>query len=143
MLCGHKTGDSNTTKQSIIKPVFVPTLTYGHESWVITERILSQVQAAEMRFLRKVHGVTLILLRIKRSQLDWFGHVSRMPLERLQRKVLLAARTGKRSRTSPRTMWRDYMLGPVFVWTLLGPVFVWSQQNYHRLLKSVRYFKAS
>jgi len=42
------------------KSVFVPILTYGHESWVMTERILSQnqMQAAEMGFLRRVHGAT-------------------------------------------------------------------------------------
>jgi len=38
--------------------VIVPTLTYGHESWVMTERVLPQVQAAEMGFLRRVHSVT-------------------------------------------------------------------------------------
>jgi len=39
---------SNTAKLSVFKSVFVPILTYGHESWVMTEKILSQVQAAEM-----------------------------------------------------------------------------------------------
>ena len=36
---------SNTAKLSVFKLVFVPILTYGHESWVMTERILFQVQA--------------------------------------------------------------------------------------------------
>jgi len=49
---------SNTSKLSVFKSVFVSILTYGHESWVMTERILSQVQAADMGFLRRVHGVT-------------------------------------------------------------------------------------
>jgi len=49
---------SNTAKLSVFKSVFVSILTYGHESWVMTERILSQVQAADMGFLRRVHGVT-------------------------------------------------------------------------------------
>ena len=33
-------------KLSIFKAVFVPILTYGHESWVMTERMRSQVQAS-------------------------------------------------------------------------------------------------
>ena len=41
---------SKKSKLSIIKTVFVPILTYGHESWVMTERVRSQVQASEMRF---------------------------------------------------------------------------------------------
>ena len=33
--------------------VFVLILTYGHESWEMTERVRSQRQASEIRFLRK------------------------------------------------------------------------------------------
>ena len=50
---------SKKAKLSIFKTVFVPTLTYGHESWVMTERVRSQVQASEMRFLRRIKRVTL------------------------------------------------------------------------------------
>ena len=77
---------SKKTKLSIFKAVFVPIFTYGHESWAMTERMRSQVQAFEMRFLRRIEGVTLfnkvrsseirkslnikpLLLRIERSQL--------------------------------------------------------------------------
>ena len=42
---------SKKAKLSIFKAVFVPILTYGHESWVMTERMRSQVQASEVRFL--------------------------------------------------------------------------------------------
>jgi len=52
LLCGHETGASNTAKFSVFISVFVPTLTYGHGSWILTEMILSQVQAAEIGFLR-------------------------------------------------------------------------------------------
>ena len=43
----------------MFKIVFVPILTYGHESWVMTERVRSLVQASEMRSLRRIEGVTL------------------------------------------------------------------------------------
>ena len=105
---------SKKTKLSIFKAVFVPILTYyGHESWVMTERVRSQVQASEMSFLRRIDGVTSfnkvrsseirkslniepLLLRIERSQLRWFGHVSRMPRKRLPKHALLAKANGKR-----------------------------------------------
>ena len=51
---------SNKAKLSIFKTAFVPNLTYGHESWVITERVRSQVQAFEMNFLQRIEGVTLL-----------------------------------------------------------------------------------
>ena len=62
----------------------------------MTERTRSQIQAAEMGFLRRVAGVSLrdkvrssvipeglgvepLLLCVERSQLRWFGHLVRMP----------------------------------------------------------------
>jgi len=90
---------SNTARFSIFKPVFVPILTNGHESWLMTKRILTEVQAAETGFSRRVHGLTLCdkvrkceirkalnvepLPRINTSQVRWFGHTSRMSRERL------------------------------------------------------------
>jgi len=50
---------SNTAKLSVFESVLVPILTYVYESWVMTVRILSQVQAAEMGVLRRVDGVRL------------------------------------------------------------------------------------
>jgi len=49
---------SNTAKLSVFKLIFVPILTYGHKSWVMIERILTQVQAPKLAFLRRVHSVT-------------------------------------------------------------------------------------
>ena len=77
------------------------------------ERVRSQLQASETRFLRRIEGVVLfnkvrsseirksfniepLLFRIERSQLRWFGHVSRMPQERLPKQALLAKSNGRR-----------------------------------------------
>ena len=126
---------SKKAKLSIFIAVFIPILTYGHESWVMTERMRSQVQASEMRFLRRIEEVTLfnkvrsseireslnikpLLLRIEISQRRWFGHVSRMPQERFPKQALLAKANGKRPVGRPRTRWTDYVkdLG----WNRLG-----------------------
>ena len=92
-----------------------------------------------MRFLRRIEGVTLfgkvrlrsseirksfniepLLLRIERSQLRWFGHVNKMPQERLPKQALLAKANGRRPVGRPRTRWTDYIedLG----WNRLGEV---------------------
>ena len=124
---------SKKAKLSILNEVFVPILAYDHESWVMTEKMRSQVQASEMRFLRKIEGVPLfnkmrspkiqkslniepLLLRIERSQLRWF--VSRMPPERLAKQALLAKANGRRPVGQSRTRWTNYIedLG----WNRLG-----------------------
>ncbi|KAF7657607.1 hypothetical protein LDENG_00024740 [Lucifuga dentata] len=101
----------------------------------MTERTRKRIQAAEMRFLRRVSGLTLrdgvrssdireglgvepLLLRIERSQLRWFGHLIRMPPGRLPREVFQAHPTGKRPRGRPRTRWRDYISR--LAWERLG-----------------------
>ncbi|KAK3523071.1 hypothetical protein QTP86_012652 [Hemibagrus guttatus] len=50
---------SRKAKLSIYQSIYVPTLTYGHELWVMTERIRSRIQVAEMSFLRRVAGCSL------------------------------------------------------------------------------------
>uniref|UniRef100_A0A8C6PI18 Reverse transcriptase domain-containing protein n=1 Tax=Nothobranchius furzeri TaxID=105023 RepID=A0A8C6PI18_NOTFU len=116
---------SQKAKLSIYRSIYVPTLTYGHEFWVVTEKTRSRIQAAEMSFLLRVAGFSLrdrvrssvmreglgvdpLLLHIERSQLRWLGHLVRMPLGRLPGEVFRARPTGRRPKGRPRTRWRDY-----------------------------------
>ncbi|KAK3518725.1 hypothetical protein QTP70_008916 [Hemibagrus guttatus] len=126
---------SRKAKLSIYQSIYVPTLNYGHELWVMTERVRSRIQAAEISFLRRVAGCSLrdrvrssvtreelgvepLLLRIKRGQLRWLGHLFRMPPGRLPGGVFQACPTGKRPRGRPRTRWRDYVSR--LAWERLG-----------------------
>ena len=101
----------------------------------MTERVRSQVQASKMRVLRRIERVTLfnkmrssdirkflnikpLLLRIERSQLKWFGHVSRMPQEKLLEQALLAKGNGTRPVARTGTRWTNYVQD--FGWNLLG-----------------------
>ncbi len=95
-------------KAKLSVSIYVPTLTYGHELWVMTERTRSRIQATEMSFLHRVAGCSLrdrvrstvireelrvesLLLDIERSQL---GHLFRMPPGRLPEEVFRARPTG-------------------------------------------------
>ena len=78
---------SRKTKLSVNRSIFVPTLTYGQELWVVTEITRSWVQAAEMSFVR--------------SQLRWVGHLTRMPPGSLPGQVFRARPTGRRPREDP------------------------------------------
>ncbi|KAK3512205.1 hypothetical protein QTP70_000467 [Hemibagrus guttatus] len=126
---------SRKAKLSIYHSIYVPTLTYGHELWVMTERVRSRIQAAEMSFLRRVAGRSLrdrvrssvtreelgvepLLLHIERGQLRWLGHLFRMPPGRLPGEVFWACPTRKRPRGRPRTHWRDYVFR--LAWERLG-----------------------
>ena len=103
------------------------------------------MQSAEIRFLRRVHGVTKErnfeirevlkvepLFRIERSQLRWFGHVTRMSHERLARQVVLATTQGMRPRGRARTGWCDsiYKISLLCIATHENPL--------ERMLKSER-----
>ena len=50
---------SRKVKLSIYRSISVPTLTFGHELWVVTERTRLRIQVAEMSFLRRVAGLSL------------------------------------------------------------------------------------
>ncbi|KAK3541803.1 hypothetical protein QTP86_005516 [Hemibagrus guttatus] len=95
---------SRKVKLSIYQSIYVPTLTYGHELWVMTER--------------EELGVEPLLLHIERGQLRWLGHLFRMPPGRLPGEVFWACPTGKRPRGRPRTRWRDYVFR--LAWERLG-----------------------
>jgi len=47
------------TKLSIYRSIYIPTLTYGHELWVVTRRMRLRIQAAEMSFLCRVPEFSL------------------------------------------------------------------------------------
>ena len=108
----------------MFKSLFLPTLTYGQESWILTERTRSRVQAVEMRFLRRIVGVTRLdrirnndirtnlqveplLLSVERAQLRWYGHVLRMDDYRMAKKVCTAVMDTTRPVGRPRTRWID------------------------------------
>ena len=101
----------------------------------MNEKVRSRVQAAEMGFLRRISGLTLLdkvksadireslntealLLRLERSQLRWYGHVTQMSQERTAKKLLCSTPIGRRPRGRPRTRWRDYVED--LSWSRLG-----------------------
>ena len=140
----------NSAKLSVFRSVFVLILTYGHESWLVVEQILSQlVQAAKMRFLRRVHGfatkcaaVTIPKYRAHFSESRNHSYDGSAMFPGCHRKDW----RGKTCWLNPRES------GPgVVQWTggvttsptLLGHVLVWNQQNYLRLPLTVRYSESS
>lgn len=113
---------SRRTKLSVYKTIFCPILTYGCESWVLNNTMKSRLQAVEMKYLRRVKGITRrdrirneavrnelkiepILERVEKQQLSWFGHLVRMGQDRQVKKVWMARVIKKQGRGRPRKTW--------------------------------------
>ena len=52
---------SRKAKFLVFKSIFFSILIYGHESWVMSERVQSQMQGSKMRFFRKNKKVTMFV----------------------------------------------------------------------------------
>lgn len=87
------------SKLTIYRTSYVSIVTYGCETWPVSSKHNSQMQATEMRSLRKIEGQTprhrisiqtvrmglgIIPIKyvIELAQLRWFGHVVKMGDER-------------------------------------------------------------
>lgn len=110
------------TKMKVFKTIYRPVLTYACESWVLTTRQKSKLQATEMKYLRRVKGVTrLDRLRneeirkeleinsihdfIEQRQLSWWGHLQRMGDRIPVKRVWEARSQGRGTRGRPKETW--------------------------------------
>ena len=121
--------DRNVPRQAklvIHKTILRPILLYGHESWVTTKRLDSRIQAADMKVLRLIKGVTRrdkirnvdiyeefhikpILDVIREGKFRWLGHVMRREPPSMLHEVVNYKVKGTRPRGRPRTTWLKSM----------------------------------
>jgi len=105
------------------KVVARPSLLYGSETWVTTQRDMTGLEAAEMCFVRSVTGHTrLDKIRSKdiRQELEisgiqdmklkykqnWTNHLERMENTRLPKYTFTYKPRGRRDRRCPRKRWQ-------------------------------------
>ena len=94
------------------------------ETWARTTKTDGQIDAAELKFLRRVAGKTKwgmagglrireelnqqhIINQLETKQLTWYGHVRRMTDERQAEKCVEAKPWGKNPKGRPRKTWLD------------------------------------
>jgi hypothetical protein len=100
-----------------------PSLLYGSETWVTTKRDMTDLEAAEVRFLRSVTAYTRLDkirskvirkeleisgiqdVRIKYKQ-NWINHLERMDNTRLPKHALNYKPRGRRDPRRPRKRWQ-------------------------------------
>lgn len=115
---------SRKTKLTVYKTIAKPVLTYGCESWTLTNQQKNRIQAVEMKYLRGIKGVTKrdrirsevirrelevesVMNSIEKRQLSWFGHLVRMGNTRQTKKIWNAKSMRKKRRGRPRKKWDD------------------------------------
>ncbi|KAJ2943370.1 hypothetical protein O0L34_g12180 [Tuta absoluta] len=111
-------------KGLVYKSMIRPVLTYGSETWALTQRQVQSIHVAEMKMLRWMCGVTRldkirneyvrgslgvrdIADKLQESRLRWYGHVKRRPPEYIGNKVANLNTRGIRRRGRPKTRWLD------------------------------------
>ena len=109
-------------KITIYHTILKPILLYGSEVWSLTTRTEPKLQAAEMRVLRTIKGVTRkdrirnttiraelhvppLLEEIERTRLRWYGYVMRMKEDKKPKRYLMWKPEGKRPVGWPRKRW--------------------------------------
>ena len=96
-------------------------------SWVLKKREEQLLEAAQMKFLRHLLGITKldkeknqcirkkktgaqsIVKEIKQYQKKWLQHVQRMDTNRLPKQALQSRPKGRRNTGRPRKRWRDQL----------------------------------
>lgn len=117
-IINNKQLDKNT-KMTVFKTVYQPILIHGSETWILNKSQKSKIQAMEMKYLRRVKGITKkykirsetigkelevksTIKKIQQKQMNWYGHLIRMKDDRQVKKVW-RTKSGKRGR--PQKKW--------------------------------------
>ena len=110
--------NGNISRATKIK-IYLLTLLYGCENWVLTETQTGRLEAAQMKYLRGVAGLRItdkirssiiredlniknINVEIERRKLGWFGHLARMKDEKPAKRIWLTRATERNRRGRPR-----------------------------------------
>ena len=110
-------------KKFVYLALVLTILLYGSECWSLTEKLYNRLRAFHHRCIRSMCRVTRLHTRrhlisnaellertdllpidsyISKRQLRWAGHVARMPIDRLPRKMLSCWVNNKRPRGAPQ-----------------------------------------
>ena len=121
---------SRATKEQIYTTIIRPIVTYGGETWRLTQEQERRLLVFENGILRRIwgpvfdmeegtwrrrHNVELRQLSgvppitnfLRSQRLRWAGHVARMGEERLPKQVMFNIPQGRRPLGRPRMRWKD------------------------------------
>jgi len=101
-------------------------LKFGNEAWVLKEREEQCLEAAQMKFLRHLLGITKldkennhcirekmgaqnIVKEIKQYQKKWLQHIQRMDTNRIPKQALKYRPEGRWNIGQPKKRWRNQL----------------------------------
>jgi len=101
-------------------------LKFGSEIWIMKKREEQRLEAAQMKFLRHLLGITKldkeknqcirektgaqnIIKGEKKYQKKWLQHVQRMDTNRIPKQTLQYRPKGRRNIGRPKKTWRDQL----------------------------------
>ena len=108
--------------------LILPVVTYGSETWTLTKQDEEKLLVFERKILRKIYGAIKegeewrirmnhelqalyqkpnIIGIIKSKRLSWYGHLLRMPPERMVNQIFHKNPPNKRPPGRPRVRWAD------------------------------------
>jgi hypothetical protein len=113
-----------STKELELKIMTIPVLLYGSETWTLKKRDWNRIQAAEMKYLRKVKGcarldqirnedirnelgISPLSEKIIEYRNKWKAHLLRMEHTRIPLQAYKYQPSGKRDIDRPRRRWRE------------------------------------
>ena len=126
------------TKLKVYKAVVLPTLLYASENWTVYQRHAKKLNHFHLSCLRKLlksrwqdkipdtevlkkANMQSVHTLLKLAQLRWTGHVTRMPDERLPKKVLYGElQEGKRSQGGQKKRYKDTLKASLKDFKVLG-----------------------
>jgi len=104
-------------------------LKFGREAWVLKKREEQRLEAAQMKFLKHLLGITKLdkernqcirekagaqnivndIKQYQKKWLQWLQHVQRMDTNRIQKQALQYKPKRRRNIGRPRKRWRDQL----------------------------------
>jgi hypothetical protein len=112
-----------TTKSALFNTIFIPALCYQCQTWTLTaedKKKITTEMICQRRMLgisirdrirnediRKRVGTTQVLNFIKKQQVKWLGHVTRLPPNSLPQMVMLHYHCRYKARGRPRKRWTN------------------------------------
>ena len=110
------------TKVALYKTIIIPSLCYQCQTWTMTAQDKREIVTAKMTCLRRILGVSLsdrirndsirqitktipVLEHIKRQQIKWFSHASRLPTDSIPQMAMTHRHNSYKARGRPYKRW--------------------------------------